>query len=160
MSYNWMLAVPAWGDYHVATFVDFVLPSVKEALTSVKGSVRFVIHTDQPKVLREYLDFFDVKFFPMPPRMTVTNKPGKTKYVKLGDAERAALQEARHGEAIGLLYDDTVVSKEFFSCAERHFKTGKKLLMMQGPRVMDNIGAPIGVQAKVLSGWAWEYRHP
>jgi hypothetical protein len=31
--------------------------------------------------------------------------------------------------------------------------------MMQGPRVMDNMGAPIGMQAKVLSGWAWDCRH-
>lgn len=160
MSYNWMLAVPAWGDYHVATFVDFVLPSVKQALTCVKGSVRFVIHTDQPKVLSEHLDGFAVKFFPMPPRITVTNKPGKTKYVKLGDAERAALQEARQGECVGLIYGDTVVSKEFFSCAERHFKAGKKLLMMQGPRVLDNWNTPIGAEAKALSSWAWEYRHP
>lgn len=130
----------------------------------MKGNIRFVVHTDKPQVIAPHLDGFEAKLLPMPPRETVTKKPGKTKYVKLGDAERGALQEARTGECIGLLYGDTVVSNEFFSCAEHHFNSGKKLIMMQGPRVMDEEARkvnlePICANARTLLRWAWDNRH-
>ena len=134
---------------------------MKAALKHVEANVRFVVHTDQRAKIEEALDGFAVKFFPVPPRETVTGKSNKTRYVKLGDAERAALQEARYKECIGLLYGDTIVSREFFSSAERQFKAGCKLCMMQGPRVRNDLpGMPIGAPAKTLLGLAWEYRHP
>lgn len=156
MSYSWMLSVPAWGNYHVGKFVNFVLPSVIKALRNSPGtSIRFVVHTDQPQVIAPYLEGFSCTMLPEPNREATIKGVSKSRYIKIGDADRTSLAHAKKGEVVGMLYGDTVVSKEFFSSAERRFDEGKKLVMMTGLRVADRPDIPIGASAEGLLHWAW-----
>jgi hypothetical protein len=152
MSYDWLIATPAWGERCVGLFLDVVLPAIRAAATRCSGNVRFMVHTDEPKRIKAALD---------PSAHRVLEVPGgdDSPHVKLGMVHREALAETGRGECIAFINADMVPSIEMFAAAERRFAEGKRMIMMAATRTQDGI-PPIGAVSADLLRWTMEYKHP
>lgn len=85
---------------------------------------------------------------------------GSAPHGQLGEANRDALELARHGEAVALVNADMVGSVELFEAAERRFAEGKRCIVMTGTRTLSEQRPPVGAASRELLKWAWDHRHP
>ncbi len=149
---DWLIATPAWGERCVGLFVDKVLPAIKAAGARSGGTLRFMIHTDDPKRIKQALEPFDHRVIPLP-------KGDNTPHVLLGECHRGAIAEAKQGECIAFINADMVPSVEVFEAAEKRFAEGKRMIIMAATRTLGG-DPPIGAKSADLLRWTMDNRHP
>lgn len=149
---DWLIATPAWGDRCVGLFLEKVLPATKEAAKHIKGTVRFMVHTDQPKQVKRAIEPFEHRVIPIP-------KGHDTPHVKFGKCHREAIAYARFGECIAFINADIVPSVEVFAAAERRFNEGNRMIMMAATRTLGG-DPPVGARSAALLRWTMENKHP
>lgn len=149
---DWLIVVPAWGERCLTALCEATLPALQVGLSRVTGSVRWVVHTDQPNRVRAALGRADLELRKVP--------GGSAPHGKLGEAHRDALAMARDGEAIALFCADMVGSIEIFEAAEKRFAEGKRCIVMAGTRTLSDQRPPVGASSRELLKWAWRNRHP
>lgn len=152
-SRDWLIAVPCWGDSYREKFLTGILPSINEALSDIRGKVRFIVHTDKPE------DFFAVSF---PGPVDLRSQPeGACLYTAFGNAHRDALAAAKDGECIAFLTSDIVVSKECFVAAEKRFNEGKRAIVVTAARTISlPKECPAGMASRNLLEWSFARQHP
>lgn len=150
--YDWLIAIPCWGDSYREKFLTGILPSIKEALREVNGNFRFLIHTDKPE------DFFNV---PFPGTVDLRAQPdGACLYTAFGNAHRDALATAKKGECIAFLTSDIVISKECFVAAEKRFNEGKRGIVVTAARTLSEPkDCPAGMASRDLLEWGFHRQH-
>lgn len=147
---NWVVNVPVWGDGYHEKFLKRGLPSIIEASDTLNllCKIRFIIHTDRPRIASAIP--FPVEVRPIP------EGPNSTR--RLGEADRYALHSAAPGDYIMFVNADMVVSTEAFTFCERAFAKGKHLISCPAIRTIDN-DPPIGAKARDLIEWSWKHKH-
>jgi len=150
--YDWLIATPAWGERCVWLFVEKTLPAIRAAAARCSGTVRFMVHTDNPNRIKEELGSLP------PHRVIPIPKGDDSPHVKLGRAHQAALSDARHGECVAFVNADMVPSIEAFEAAERRFAEGKRLIMMAATRTSE-ADPPAGARSRDLLHWTMQHRH-
>jgi hypothetical protein len=113
---NWLVTTPAWGERCVGLFTDIVLPAIKAAAARSCGVVRFLIHTDDPKRIKQALD--QSGFALSEQRVIPVPKGDHTPHVILGNAHRGAIAEAKYNGCVAFINADMVPSVEIFESAE------------------------------------------
>jgi hypothetical protein len=152
MSYDWLIATPAWGDRCVGLFIDVTLPAIEAAAARCSGNVRFMVHTDEPKWIKSALNGLEHEVLKVP-------HGDDSPHSKLGRVHREALAEASRGECIAFINADMVPSIEIFEAAERRFAEGKRMIMMAATRTQGG-SPPIGAASADLLHWTMEHMHP
>jgi hypothetical protein len=150
--HDWLIATPAWGERCVWLFVNQTLPAIRAAAARVSGNVRFLVHTDDPKRIKEELGS-------LPPHMVLPVPKGDSPHVKLGECHRKAIELTGNGECIAFINADMAPSVEVFEAAERRFAEGKRLIMMAATRTCDGV-PPVGARSADLLRWTMQHRHP
>ena len=148
---SWLITIPVWGTRCVGTFVNFVLPSIFAAVDHSKSTVRFLVHTDEPKQIQGAMQGLKVECREVP--------KAASPHHSLGAIHREAITTAKTGEIIAFLCADIVLSIECFAAAEQQFVLGKKLIMCAATRTFGG-SPPIGALSKQLLAWTMENKHP
>ena len=143
--------MPAWGERCISAMESVTLAATQQSARHCGAELRFIIHTDQPDRLAKRMPGLEVEFLPVP--------PGSEPHGKLGNAHRQALRAVRPGECLAFINADMICSIELFGVAERHFRLGKRIIMMTGTRT---IGArpPVGARSADLLRWSIQHAHP
>jgi hypothetical protein len=151
---DWLVATPAWGERCVYLFINKVLPAIKAAAARSSGKVRFLIHTDAPKQIKNVLapPLENHRVIPLP-------KGERTTHAMLGETHRAAIAHARQGECIAFINADMIPSIEVFEAAERRFAEGKRMIIMAATRTLGG-EPPIGANSADLLRWTMTNQHP
>lgn len=155
MSYQWVVGIPVWGDVYVETFLRAALPAIKIAANAM--SVRFIVVTDRRDRLRDAFSDCDVEFHDLPRRPHLELR--KQRKHRLGDASRIIIERAEIGECIALLVADQVISRDWFTTAEKKFDQGKNIVVLYGGGRTTGAMPLAGAEACELKRWTWQHRH-
>lgn len=150
---NWVISLPAWNPHYIEVCTQLTIPAVRAALNELVGEhqVEFIVHTSRPAYFEAALGDYPVTFARVP--------KGRTPFDQFAAAHREAMAFAPIGSNVVLLNADIVVSKEIFALADRLFWEGYRALATVGTRTLYYGSAPIGVDARTLSEWSWQFRH-
>ncbi len=155
---RWLISVPCWDEYHVNTFLKYVLPSLRVAIKEAGVRAHLIIHTEDQRIyIAGYLlphDELDIEMR--------TPSYGKTHHVTYGNCHRDVIKSAKPGERVMLMNADIVVSRETFSACEQRFAEGKKLIVASATRCLFKPGVvpEIGAKSRELLAWSLEVKHP
>src|SRR5262249_30299367 len=53
--YDWLVAIPVWGDSYHELFAQHIWPTIKDAASRASGHVRYVFHTDRPEAIEHLI---------------------------------------------------------------------------------------------------------
>ena len=154
---NWVVLTPAWGERHVALLESVVLPAILAAAGGASGSVRFIVHTDQPERLARVFSFtcHGVEF-----RDPVACNERDSRHIKMSACHRDGVALVADGDCVAIINADMVPSLEVFSAAESRFEQGKRLIICMAPRtIAGDEHPPIGTKSADLLKWAWAHPH-
>lgn len=148
----WFCAVPVWGDWYAERFVNDALPSHRAALDRLPWPVRYIVHTDRPKLLAEAMAGMDVEFRPVP--------EARDAHASFQEAHRDAVLSAPAGARLVLLSADLVLSVEAFAAPARRFAEGFEAVVCAGTRTLPREPVPAGAAAAALLDWSMRNPHP
>ncbi len=155
---KWLISVPCWGDYHVNTFLKYVLPSLRVAIKQAGVRAHLIIHTEDQRVfIAGYTlphDELDIELR--------TPAHGSTHHTTYGNCHRDVIRSALPGERVMLMNADIVVSRETFSACEQRFTEGKKLVVAAATRCLFKPGVvpTIGAKSRDMLEWTLGVKHP
>jgi hypothetical protein len=153
MPRDFLIAIPAWGEWYAQVCTYAAARSVRAATTRVQGRVRLLVYTDRRDFLRAAFRGLDVEF-----RVVVADPNA---YIAMGNCHRDALANAAPGEIVILMCADQVISGDALAATESLIAAGKRAIFCAGPRVLARpVDAPAGADAACLLQWALAHRHP
>lgn len=150
---RWLVSVPVWGERYVEVFCATALPALEIAMLRLGGDARLVVHTDQPKRIRDGATQIPVEVRPVP--------AGGRGFDCLSQAHREVLNMACMDDRVALLTADLVVSADaLVECEYQFNEVGAFLIACAGIRAIEEGPVPIGASGHRLMKWAWKHRHP
>ncbi len=155
---RWIISVPCWGDYHVNTFLKYVLPSLRVAIKEAGVHAHLIVHTEDQRV---YIAAYMMPYNELEIELR-TPPHTSNQHVTYGNCHRDVIRSARPGDRIMLMNADIVVSRETFSACEQRFAEGKGLIVAAATRCLFKPGVvpEIGAKARDLLAWSLLVKHP
>lgn len=151
----WWISLPAWGERYVDSLVNYTIPSILAA-DKPQMPIRIVVHTDEPKRVRQKFPQVEVRSVPL-------DDFGKVSYTSMSVAHREVLDAAPEGDIVTLMCADVIFSREAFVAAEKRLRAGSKVVVCTGTRTVGPLFGnppPLGIAAADLLEWAVLHRHP
>jgi hypothetical protein len=153
---SWVISLSAWTPHYRHKLRLVALPSINAALAYATGPIKFILHTDAPDEFKDVHFAGDVEFRHF---IGASDFP----YQSYGNCDRMALESAPEDCNIAFLTSDIIVSREFFSNAEKQFAKGKRAIVGHAARTLAAPEhCPAGLSARQLLGWSLsgERLHP
>ncbi len=154
---RWLVSVPVWGERCIEVFCSTALPALEKAVLHLQQEsdidVRLVVHTDNPRRIRDGATEIVIEERPVP--------AGARDFDSLSEAHRDVMRMACRDDRVALLTADLLISKQGLQlCEEILAPPGKNIVVCCGIRAKQEGRLPATDSAQMMMQWAWNNAHP
>lgn len=147
------VSVPVWGERCLSVFCATALPALEKAMNKLECDSVLVVHTDQPRLIRDSATSLKVHALPVP--------AGLREFDCMSQAHREVFNMAIIDDVVVPLTADMVISEDsLLFCDSRLANGSTKLIACAAPRALQEGMLPEKLNGVNLLAWAWKNRHP
>lgn len=152
---KWIIAVPAYGAFHVDALSMYALHSYRLAAKYAgiaESDIQLVVYTEAERRVGAAARGFDIVF----------RKPpvAGDKYQQLGDVHRDALNQAALGSRVLMATADMIISCETFAACNERFASGSRAIVVGPSRTLPTQLPVPGMTSCDLLDWSMQNAHP